>query len=121
MYFLSMYLLRSLKALGWISCVDTSLKLLNILILQPVLSSSVLDYLVHHDKKYPAEYATAENCVEMQVIMETRGCTRCKGNQDKKYPYMTMTAENCVELQVTYMYDTNLNISLFSFSCKIFH
>ena len=38
-----------------------------LLCFQPVLSASVLDYLVHHDKKYPPEYSTAENFVEMQV------------------------------------------------------
>ena len=35
--------------------------------MQPVLSASVLDVMIHHDKKYPAEYSTAENCMEMQV------------------------------------------------------
>ncbi|GAB1599005.1 protein SMG9-like [Argonauta hians] len=35
---------------------------------QPVLSASVLDMMIHHDKKYPAEYSTAENCMEMQSL-----------------------------------------------------
>ncbi|XP_064624984.1 nonsense-mediated mRNA decay factor SMG9-like [Lineus longissimus] len=35
---------------------------------QPVLSASVLDYMIHHDKKYPAEYTAAENCHEMQSL-----------------------------------------------------
>lgn len=35
---------------------------------QPVLSASVLDVMIHHDKKYPAEYSTAENCMEMQSL-----------------------------------------------------
>lgn len=37
------------------------------LLLQPILSASVLDHVIQHDKKYPAEFITAENCVEMQV------------------------------------------------------
>ena len=32
------------------------------------MSASVLDYLIHHDKKYPAEFSTAENCIEMQSL-----------------------------------------------------
>ncbi|KAL5017069.1 hypothetical protein ScPMuIL_006658 [Solemya velum] len=35
---------------------------------QPLMSPSVLDYLIRHDKKYPAEYSTAENCIEMQSL-----------------------------------------------------
>ena len=34
---------------------------------QPVLSASILDHVIHHDKKFPAEFITAENCIEMQV------------------------------------------------------
>lgn len=37
---------------------------------QPVLSSSVLDRLIRNDKKIPAEYSTAENCIEMQSLQQ---------------------------------------------------
>ena len=33
-----------------------------------MFSVSVLDSLIHHDRKYPPDFATAENCVYMQSI-----------------------------------------------------
>lgn len=35
---------------------------------QPVLSPSLLDNMIRHDKKYPTEFTTMENCVEMQSL-----------------------------------------------------
>ena len=35
---------------------------------QPLFSVSVLDNLIHHDRKYPTDFTTAENCVYMQSI-----------------------------------------------------
>jgi len=37
---------------------------------QPLLSASVLDQLIHNDKKIPPEYTTAENFAEIQVCSE---------------------------------------------------
>lgn len=31
------------------------------------MSASILDHMVHHDKKFATEYSSAENCLEMQV------------------------------------------------------
>ncbi|XP_013388010.1 protein SMG9 [Lingula anatina] len=35
---------------------------------QPLLSASILDHMVHTEKKYPSEYSTTENCIEMQSL-----------------------------------------------------
>ena len=35
---------------------------------QPVLSASLMDSLIRQEKKYPQEYTSAENCVEMQSL-----------------------------------------------------
>ncbi|XP_033100197.1 protein SMG9-like [Anneissia japonica] len=35
---------------------------------QPVLSASVLDYLINHEKYIPSEMTSPENCVEMQSL-----------------------------------------------------
>ncbi|XP_050406427.1 nonsense-mediated mRNA decay factor SMG9 [Patella vulgata] len=35
---------------------------------QPVMSASLLDNLIRHDKKYPTEYSSAEYCIEMQSL-----------------------------------------------------
>ncbi|KAK2151923.1 hypothetical protein LSH36_345g00009 [Paralvinella palmiformis] len=35
---------------------------------QPVLSASVLHHFIQHDKKYPTEFSSAENCVEIQSL-----------------------------------------------------
>ncbi|XP_064599378.1 nonsense-mediated mRNA decay factor SMG9-like [Liolophura sinensis] len=35
---------------------------------QPVLSASVMDHLIHHEKKYPTEFTSVENCVHMQSL-----------------------------------------------------
>ncbi|XP_067666070.1 nonsense-mediated mRNA decay factor SMG9-like [Haliotis asinina] len=35
---------------------------------QPVLSASILDQMIHQDKKYPSEYTSVENCIEMQSL-----------------------------------------------------
>lgn len=35
---------------------------------QPIMSASVLDHMIHHDKKFSSEFSTAENCVEMQSL-----------------------------------------------------
>ena len=37
---------------------------------KPVMSASVLDQMIHLDKKYPTEYTSVENCIEMQVGQE---------------------------------------------------
>ena len=34
---------------------------------QPVMSASVMDDMIHNDKKYPSDYTSVENCIEMQV------------------------------------------------------
>lgn len=36
---------------------------------QAVMSASILDHMVHHDKKFATEYSSAENCLEMQSLM----------------------------------------------------
>ena len=40
---------------------------------QPLLSSAVLDHIIHNDKKYSTEYSSVENCVEIQVSDMSRG------------------------------------------------
>ncbi|KAL3858099.1 hypothetical protein ACJMK2_012710 [Sinanodonta woodiana] len=35
---------------------------------QPILSASVMEHLIRHDKKFSTEYTFAENCVEMQSL-----------------------------------------------------
>ncbi|KAK7108849.1 nonsense-mediated mRNA decay factor SMG9-like [Littorina saxatilis] len=35
---------------------------------QPANSSSLLDYVIRQEKKYPQEYTSAENCIEMQSL-----------------------------------------------------
>ncbi|KAK2182826.1 hypothetical protein NP493_334g00018 [Ridgeia piscesae] len=35
---------------------------------QPLLSSAILDHMIHNDKKYSAEYSSVENCVEIQSL-----------------------------------------------------
>ncbi|ESO94857.1 hypothetical protein LOTGIDRAFT_117877, partial [Lottia gigantea] len=35
---------------------------------QPVMSASLLDYMIRNDKKYPTEYSSAEYCIEMQSL-----------------------------------------------------
>ncbi|KAK7480721.1 hypothetical protein BaRGS_00028089 [Batillaria attramentaria] len=35
---------------------------------QPVLSTSVLDIIIRCDKKFPPEYTSTENCIEMQSL-----------------------------------------------------
>ncbi|XP_033747207.1 protein SMG9-like [Pecten maximus] len=37
---------------------------------QPVMSASVLDRLIRHDKKIGSEYSTAENCIEIQSLQQ---------------------------------------------------
>ncbi|XP_060064570.1 nonsense-mediated mRNA decay factor SMG9-like [Ylistrum balloti] len=37
---------------------------------QPVMSSSVLDRMIRHDKKIGSEYSTAENCIEIQSLQQ---------------------------------------------------
>ena len=36
-------------------------------VFQAVFSASILDHMIHQDKKFAAEYSSAENCLEMQV------------------------------------------------------
>lgn len=35
---------------------------------QPLLSASVLDHLIQFEKKYPGEFTTTENCIEVQSL-----------------------------------------------------
>lgn len=35
---------------------------------QPVLSTSVLDYILRYDKKFSPEYTSTENCIQMQSL-----------------------------------------------------
>ena len=41
---------------------------------QPLLSSAILDHMIHNDKKYSAEYSSVENCVEIQVSCDRQVC-----------------------------------------------
>jgi len=33
-----------------------------------LLSASVIDHMIHHDKKYPSEFTCVENCIEIQSL-----------------------------------------------------
>ncbi|XP_041373316.1 protein SMG9-like isoform X2 [Gigantopelta aegis] len=35
---------------------------------QPVMSASVMDDMIHNEKKYPTDYTSVENCIEMQSL-----------------------------------------------------